>query len=491
MTSTSPSPNDRLKPIVLCITAASSYRLLRMVAEYLLRSGRCVIYLFDSPDNPVIETVRQEAAAMGIDVHAIADTVGASWTEPVLRGHPRPDAARKMDRLARLAQAPRPSSSVGSLLVRLLWRSDLMLLRRHREQLGARLAAAVAWLRKVEAAAVVVSEDGIAAPLPILTAARHLGVAVIDVPYGYGVRRDLELALQAKAQRHALITLRGLCGAIVRWLAPQWIKQGEFAGAIMYPAPYIVAAESLGMTLRDAWIVHGGYSDRLCAESAQMRDLYLSEGVPAEKLILTGTPYCDTLLSGLALMPEAAGALRQPRKIRGGRTRILVAWPPSYHDERGGRSEFATYREMSVAILGWLASLDACDVTVSLHPATLDVDRAAVEATGVTLTQSYVIELIAAHDIFITYFSSTIRWAIAAGKPVVNYDAYKLGLDVYRAAPGVFTVDAFSELQRLVLELSGSDDAFRKAAGRQIEVAEYWGTLDGSSTARVAETICG
>jgi hypothetical protein len=407
----------------------------------------------------------------------------------VLKNHPRPGVARIVNVLARLLQAPRFANRVLAGITRRIWRSNLDALRHHRDSLASRLAAAIAILRAVDPMAVVVSEDGISAPLPVLTAARQLGKPVVDVPYGYGVRRDLDISLEAKERQGALVWANGLCGLIVRTLTPQWIKRGQYAGVLMFPPPYIVAAESLGMTLRDAWIVHGGYSDRLCAESEQMRDLYVSEGIRPEKLVLTGTPYCDALLNAFTIMPAAKPALRHPHKIVAGRTRILVAWPPSYHDERGELSEFASYREMTMTILGWLSSLPDCDVTVSLHPATLEADRAALVDAGVALSGDYVVDLIAAHDVFVTYFSSTIRWAIASGKPVVNYDAYKLRLDVYHAAPGVLTVDTFAALQAAIRALVDSESAFARAANSQIAVAEYWGRVDGANTDRIIAEI--
>lgn len=475
-----------MKPIVLCVTATSSYRLLRILAAELVRLSRPVAYLLGP--GPNLDSIRAEAAKMGIAVYELtANPAGSAG--PVLKNHPRPGIARIVNLLARLLQAPRFTNPVLAGITRKIWRSDLSLLRQYRDSLASQLAAAIALLRTVDPMAVVVSEDGISAPLPVLAAARQLGKPVVDVPYGYGVQRDLDISLEAKERQGALVWPKGLCGLITRSLLPQWIKRGQYAGVLMFPPPYIVAAESLGMTLRDAWIVHGGYSDVLCAESEQMRDLYVSEGIPPEKLVLTGTPYCDTLLNAFTIMPAAKPALRQPHKIVAGRTRILVAWPPSYHDERGAQSEFASYREMTMTILGWLSALPNCDVTVSLHPATLEEDRAALLDAGVVVSGAYVIDLIAAHDVFVTYFSSTIRWAIASGKPVVNYDAYKLHLDVYDGAPGVLTVDTFAALQAAITALVDCDSTFAEAASSQIAVAEYWGRVDGANTARIIGEI--
>jgi hypothetical protein len=276
---------------------------------------------------------------------------------------------------------------------------------------------------------------------------------------------------------------------MVQALAPQWLKKGAHAGALMFRPEYIAASEALGISLRDAWTVHGGYADCLCAESEQMASVYRSEGVPSGKVVLTGTPYLDTVFDACVRDPAARGALRKPRRIQPDVMRILISWPPSYHAERGGLSEFGTYSEMCREVLGGLKALPHTRLTLSLHPAVQGEDLAAVRQVGIEPTSEYVVPLIAQHDVYFTYFSSTIRWAVAAGKPVLNYDAYRLDLDVYARAPGVHTSPVFEELRNLALAWCTSPGAYDEAAQRQVEQAEFWGALDGKCNERILAEI--
>jgi hypothetical protein len=487
-----------VRPILFLVSAASSYRLLKYVADQLVRDGKRVCFLYERGSDPTFDLVKRDAAALGGEAFALETIVDpAVASGPAWRRHPR-----RLDALAIWLRV----TAIGpgllhNLIARLLPSAVLKRIERNEEagevsrmlalrvDLSSRLAAARSLLRTLNPGAIVSCDDGIAAALPVHAAARQEGLPVVVVPYGYGVRRDLEIALDAKAALGALATADGPWGEVIRARAPQWIKRGPHEGAMMHLGSYILAAESLGITLRDAWIIHGGYADRLCVESEQMQRVYLEEGVPPRKLALTGTPYCDVMVRALERDPAARAALRQPRTIECGRTRILVSWPPSYHGDRAAFSEFASYREMSLATLGWLGRLPNCTVTVSLHPATLAEDRQALIDIGVQLTDAYVIELIPLSDLFITYFSSTIRWAVAAGKPVINFDLYKLGLAVYDAAPGVLTVSTLAGFQREVTSLTTSDAAFAEVAARQIAVAPQWGVLDGLNTARVAAEI--
>jgi hypothetical protein len=257
----------------------------------------------------------------------------------------------------------------------------------------------------------------------------------------------------------------------------------------LFPAEYIAVLESADIRVRNAWVVHGGTADRICVESPQMMRLYQSEGAPAGKLTLTGSPYGDFVIDALNANPRARGAFRQAKRIDEGETKILVSWPPSYHAERGGTSEFATYLDMSRAVLEGLASLANVRLTVSLHPAVSSADRAAIATYGVELSPRYVLELIPQHDVYVSYYSSTVRWAIASGKPVLNYDAYRLGLDVYDEAPGVVTTTSSTELIARARELASSDTAFASLAGEQVRVAPEWGMLDTPAMPRILSEL--
>lgn len=475
------------------------------MADELVKRGRTVIYLYERGADATFAVIKKDADAQGMQALTFEDAVNAErqspYTTPALARHPEPRRARRLARIVSMIKAPRLSGFLSLLLPDSVaqrvatsiefrvWGKDMVALRDYRQRFASELSAATALLRKIDPVVMVVSEDGVSARLPLHAAAREAGIGVAEVPYGYGVQKDLEIALQNKQAKGELESARGLCGRLIERLAPQWIKRGAFAGSLMFPAPQIIAAESLGLTLRDAWVIHGGFSARLFAESEQMLDVYRGEGIPETKLRLTGTPYCDVMMRSLESAPAAKAAFRQPRRIVSGRTSVLVSWPPNYHGDRGGSNEFPTYREMSIAILGWLNGLENCSVAVSLHPATLAEDRQALADAGIPLTDRYVIELIPQHDVFVTYYSSTIRWAIAAGKPVVNYDAYGLGLDVFAAAPGVATVKSADALRAKINDLVGSDESFAAVAAQQIAVAPRWGTIDGGSTARMVAEL--
>ncbi len=482
------------KPILFLVSGLSSYKLLRLLAEHCVGAGRSVHFWYDGSDSAIFDGIKADGDVLGFCVERLdADPAPAS---PHGASSGRSAVSRRLSlesfladeaRVSRALSRVMPQSRARSFAHRAAARTALPGLPLYRRQLAARLAHASAGLERLDPAVLVVSEDGISGSMPVLAAARRARIPLIDVPYGFGVRRDLEIDLDNKEARGERILLdESTRGArLLKRLAPQWVKAGAHAGALMYPVDYVLAAESLGMSVRDPWIIHGGSSDILCAESAQMEGVYLSEGVPKGKIRRTGSPYCDAIARAVAKIPAAREALRTARRITEGRTRILVSWPPSYHDVRGRFSEFPTYTEMTRHFFTWLRTLPDCDLTVSLHPAVSAVGRQAIEEAGLAPDERYVIDLIAQHDIFVTYFSSTIRWAIACGKPVVNYDAYRLSLDVYDSAPGFVNAADFAQFQEALSRLVCVPGAFEALASRQSAVGEMWGTLDGRCNERI------
>lgn len=455
-----------MKPILFVVGSPASYRIHKRFAEFCVRHGRTVTFVYDREPDSFFDEISADATALGQSAIALdsliasratpecdATSTTTSWRARVFASIRRRDTSQRMAAFSRIILS--------------------------------RIAAATTLLNELKPGVMVVAEDGVSGPLALIKAAQSSHVPVAVLPYGYGTQRDFEIALEAKSRRGEIERPTGRNGAAIKLLAREWIKRGEFAGVLLFPSDYIVVLESAGIRVNNAWIVHGGTADRLLVESPVMLELYRSEGVPASKLVLTGSPYGDFVLEALAEDGAARKAFRQPRTIDPAETRLLVSWPPSYHDQRGERSEFATYTEMTQAILGGLRRLPDMRVTVSIHPAVPADQRDAIVASGVEVSDEYVLRLIPRHDIYVSYYSSTIRWAIACGKPVLNYDAYQLALDVYDQAPGVITTASSAALLDQAATLASSDEAFRRMAQAQIDVAPRWGLLDEPAMPRL------
>jgi glycosyltransferase involved in cell wall biosynthesis len=103
-------------------------------------------------------------------------------------------------------------------------------------------------------------------------------------------------------------------------------------------------------------------------------------------------------------------------------------------------------------------------------------------------------QLVPLADVYVASISATIRWALALGIPVINYDCYRYRYDDYQDAAGMLLVEdqhAFAAaLQRIA-----TDADYRQALGaRQAGDRANWGCIDSQFAVRflaLLKALCG
>ncbi|HAT1806326.1 TPA: hypothetical protein I8Y86_001969 [Legionella pneumophila] len=333
----------------------------------------------------------------------------------------------------------------------------------------------------------IVGEDGISSNACLIQAARSKKIPILDIPYGYGSYMDLENSLDQKSKNEELYHSDDGAGLAVKDKFPHWIKKGKFSGSILLNPYFILAREELQIKLYNPWTVHGGYANVLGAESKVMLNHYLKEGVQPKKLVLTGSPYCDYLKTCLDLNNRNLETSNNHNLDN--QKSILVCWPPSYHNERSKLCEFDTYEDLTSAVFKFLSQLKNVTVTINLHPAVQPEFKNFVESFNINISTSYILDELVKHDIYISCYSSTVRWAIALGKPVINYDFYQFNLNEYDEAPGVLKVskqEEFEHVMKLVLE---KDQYINEIQTSQKQISTDWGMIDGLNFERIYKEI--
>jgi hypothetical protein len=339
--------------------------------------------------------------------------------------------------------------------------------------------AAISALTRFCTTHLVCFEDGISGPAAMIGAARRLGLPIVVVPYEMSEKTDFENVLHAKARAGQLYPIgRDRRSVALRRSAPGWIRSYGGGDVTLLPPVYILARVRAGLPVQNPWTVHGGPADAIAVESSQMMQVYIAEKVPRQKLVLTGSPYCDAIAEVLAKVPEAAAAASACRKISPGTTRVLVSLPPSYHDSRGGECEWDDFADLWRALSDLEAATPGLKLSISMHPHSSAVDVDKLQRFGFRIEREWVVTAIARHDILLTCFSSIIRWALAAGKPVVNYDMYKFRLPPYANAHGFRNFERFADMAQHLGYLA-NDTNYEKVSRAMAAERSYWGVLDG------------
>ena len=343
-------------------------------------------------------------------------------------------------------------------------------------------------LSKTNPDLLITSEDGISGNYWLIGAAKKRHIPCITTPFGFGTSRDLENVLSVKKQNNNLITVSGKYGKILQKKYPHWIKTGDYAGALLFPPEYIIPLEKLGITIPQPWVIQGGVSHKIAVESKKMYQHYLNENISSTKLSLTGTVYCDIIYDIIHSCQKLQESFQTSMPIQPANRSILINWPSNYDPEKGQYSEFKDYEEATLAVMNFLKSLPNTTLTICPHPAVDKKVNDLLEHLGFSVNVHHIIELIPQHDLYISSFSSSIRYAIACGKPVVNYDFYHFSLKDYKGEPGVITLHSFHALKNEITKLL-KKDAYIEAAKLQKTSAPEWGIIDGNNFSRINTLI--
>lgn len=281
--------------------------------------------------------------------------------------------------------------------------------------------------------------------------------------------------------------LKKLLNRVVAALYPRWAIEYKGRKLIALPGSHVLAQEWLGVAPPLPWILHSGFADAIAVESEAVLQYCLREGLPPEQLFLTGSMAHAVLEEGLADYQNLRAELYHQLDLPD-RPMILSALPPDQLYGFGRQEcDFQKYEDLVQFWVKSLAKVGGYNIVFCLHPSVTYDNMKYIEQWGVKIAQKSTAELIPLCDLYVASISATIQWAIACGKPVLNYDVYRYRYPDYLSVEGVITIeerDAFlSELQRLTTD----DEYYQKTVLLQNKHANYWGRLDGQAGKRLRD----
>jgi UDP-N-acetylglucosamine 2-epimerase len=264
---------------------------------------------------------------------------------------------------------------------------------------------------------------------------------------------------------------------------PRWVHEHRDRRLLRLPAGKLLALEALRLAPSDPWTYLSGSADVIAVESDRMERHYLREGLPPERLVRTGALYDDVLARNRSAALENRRAVLKDAGLTDDKPLVLCALPPDqFTCIRPGR-EFASQRELLEFMVETFRSV-AANVVYRLHPRTRAEEMEFLRALGAPIIDRDTAELVPLCDVFVASVSATIRWAIACGKPVINYDMHRYRYHDFDEAGGVVTIEDKADFPRVVRDVVANRATY---AARQAAVAPDWATLDGNAGARMAQ----
>lgn len=338
-------------------------------------------------------------------------------------------------------------------------------------------------LRRERPDAVVVFDDRQLRPdLLALRAARRRSIPSVLVPYAVSSLESDLFVRRSDPRYQAGPNSGGATGtAAARWL-PGQVRDG----ILFYPAGVTVTLGALGHLPPSPWLLGANGADYMCVLGLEHREELLAAGVPAHRVACTGQASSDGLAMSPAASAELASNLRQRYELSDGSPLLMCAVPQ--HAEHGMVS-WTVHREAIGNLFAALAASGAA-VLLSLHPKS---DRASYSELashhGLRILDERLSSALAAADLFVAAFSSTVRWAIGLGIPAIVIDDLESGYQLYRGLAGVSVVDDHRALAALLHEACRSITALSNLRAHAQLGKQQVGSIDGRAAHRIAEVI--
>lgn len=269
-----------------------------------------------------------------------------------------------------------------------------------------------------------------------------------------------------------------------KWF-PNWTYMHEGKPILFQESTRMLAAWLNGMMPRNPWCLAGGDADRVLVESMREVRGFLAQGVPEEKVVLTGKPSVDNLASSFT--PEACERTRKALNLKD-TDRVLLCAVPQLA-EHNILPWDQHWKEVDF-LLSTFAKIPNTKLILSLHPksdASLYIPHA--EQFNAIIAQQRYYELLPVAHVFVASFSSTVEQALALSIPTIVVDFYGLGFTRYDDTPGIVTVRDKEKLLPALQEIFGSDQVY----GERVKILEKhatdWAMIDGLSSSRVVDEM--
>lgn len=268
---------------------------------------------------------------------------------------------------------------------------------------------------------------------------------------------------------------------------PKWKKQHKGKWLVRLPAEQIFCRQILDLDPPLPWVSSSTRADCIAVESRAMKDYYLRCGIAPGLLKETGSLANDGLAQRLQDKEQLKNKLLTELGLDPSKKMVLTALPPDFLYMPGGRPEceFKNYRELTLFWIQELAAMKNFNIVISLHPSVDIEEFRYLESGNVKIYKETIINLIPLCDVFVASVSSTIRWAIACAKPVINYDVYVYRYSDFTAVNGVVYMDKKAQYVEALRRLNQEPEYLKSLEELIQKDASYWGNLDGQEGHRL------
>ena len=339
------------------------------------------------------------------------------------------------------------------------------------------------WLVRLGIDAVVLAEDNVERDsYGWISSAKRRRIRTVVLSYGAISDQEAITAYSGSASH----TVSAIQARLIRQYIPKWLAEGDGFVITRLPLTEAIARELTNTAPFNPWLVNTGHADVLAVESVAMKQAYLKFGFQDAKLKPIGHPVQDTLAVVARERLERRASLFAKNNLRTDRALAVVAMPPNQFSSRP--CVYRHYADLISAFARLPSVIAGVSVVVSPHPNMSEEERELIRATGAVLVETTVADLLPLADIYISSVSSTIKWALGCGIPVIDFDCYGYGYRDYFDLPQVISASDEAEFRSALRRFGNHEDRTQLVALAR-SGAERWGKFDGRATDRLVELM--
>ncbi len=345
-------------------------------------------------------------------------------------------------------------------------------------------------LRRHSISAVLMSDASPAYFAPFLAfAARKEHVNILTNPLDRDSPENYALIYKSDSS----LSVERLIGKIISRIFPKWVIEYENK-RILRITPYeILSQEILGIAPAKPWDTFGCLEDIVVLANETQREFYEKFGIRPDKMSVVGIPELDYLQKVLVNRSMIFTDVDKHVVFTEDKPVILCALPQTHWISGREEAEFQNHNDMIDVWINCLSSQSKYNIVISLHPSMSHAKYKRYNRSNLQVAKVDILNLLPFCSAFVASVSSTIQFAIALGKPVINYDVYRYTIErpEFRFNDGKGTVTILNrknfeeEINKLVYD-NGYHDKLLKS---QQQDASNWGCMDGKCVSRFIKLL--
>jgi len=335
--------------------------------------------------------------------------------------------------------------------------------------------------------------------LPVLKALKELKIPIVLMPAADSspdgsawLRRDdyqLKAGLNNRSttkenSRSSLFTVI-LNRLVQRWL-PFQVYNSPWGKMLFYSSPQALLLKTMGMLPRNPWAQGTTFADHIMISGPDEESIYTEAGMSSDRLLFYGSHELDVLYEHWRNRAAIRDDLMDAYRLENHKKILILSLPRLW--EQGLASEEVHWQAIN-EILN-VSSHQDCNVVVSLHPnSNLSHYDWIEEKYPVKICRESLTDILVAADIFVASYSSTIRWAIGLGIPVINLDFWSLDWNMYVGLTGFQTANTASELENMLQVLAATENIDHLDRGPSVAGDTNTVLVDGRAKDRLLSFI--